>query len=207
MAEFTACGVRDTLKNVYDKIGAYWWAILLAAVALCIILFLAIAHKNKRIAKLKREIKRTRTELETERAALETERAESAAQKRMAASATAAADAAAAFAAVAMEDDVRTEEIDAPLADEEDADEVEQAANRVAYYNKASVVSQKEGNIKYIVKYDRAKDSWVIKKEGMDRVVRRLDTKEEAMTVARQLCRKHDANLVVHKKDGRFQKQ
>ena len=77
----------------------------------------------------------------------------------------------------------------------------------MSYYNNTSVISQSGGNIKFIVKYDRAKDSWVVKREGVDRAVRRVDTKEEAMTVARALCKKYNANLVVHKKDGKFQKQ
>ena len=77
----------------------------------------------------------------------------------------------------------------------------------MSYYNKTSVVSQNGGVVKFTVKYDRTKDTWVIKKDGVDRVVRRVDTKEEAMNVARALCKKYNASLVVHKKDGKFQRQ
>lgn len=61
-------------------------------------------------------------------------------------------------------------------------------------------------SIKYTVKYDRDKNSWVIKKDGTDRVVRRVTTKEEAMKIAKDLSKKYNADLVVHKKDGKFQK-
>ena len=91
--------------------------------------------------------------------------------------------------------------------DEQEKGEAEPAQPEVDYYNKSAVVSQKGGTAKYTVVYDRAKDSWVIRKAGVDRVVRRVDTKEEAMRVARALCKKYDANLVVHKKDGKFQKK
>ena len=198
---------KDTLKKINDKIGEFWWAILLAAVVLVIILFIVISHKNRRIHKLKREIKRLHAQIEIAQDEVAAQKKEVAAQKKVAAAATAAADAAAAYAATAIDDDTQTEEYDDPDTSSSFDDEVERAASRVAYYNKTSVVSQKEGNVKFTVKYDRPKDSWVIKKEGSDRVVRRLDTKEEAVAVARTLCKRFNANLVVHKKDGKFQKQ
>lgn len=207
MRNMVSSAFKDTLNKINDKIGDFWWAILLAAVVLMIVLFIVISHKNKRIRKLKRDNKRLRTELETERAEVAAQKKEVAAQKKVAAAATAAADAAAAYAATAIDDDTRTEEYDDPDTSSSFDDEVERAASRVAYYNKTSVVSQKEGNVKFTVKYDRPKDSWIIKKEGSDRVVRRLDTKEEAVAVARTLCKRFNANLVVHKKDGKFQKQ
>lgn len=61
--------------------------------------------------------------------------------------------------------------------------------------------------VKYVVKYDRMKDSWIIQRSGSDRVVRRLKTKEEAVSEARAICKRQNATLVVHKKDGKFQKQ
>lgn len=58
----------------------------------------------------------------------------------------------------------------------------------------------------YTVKYDRVKMNWVVTKEGQQRPVRRLATKDEALRVARDLAKKTGAGLYVHKKDGKFQK-
>ena len=58
----------------------------------------------------------------------------------------------------------------------------------------------------YVVKFDRTKNSWIITKKGSQRVVRRVQTKDEALHLARELCRRTGAGLYVHKKDGKFQK-
>ena len=68
-------------------------------------------------------------------------------------------------------------------------------------------MNQQSTQVKYVVAYDKLKQSWTVKKAGADRVVRRVPTKEEAMAVARELSRKTGASLEVHKKDGKFQKQ
>ena len=70
-----------------------------------------------------------------------------------------------------------------------------------------AAMNQQTTQVKYVVAYDKAKQSWTVKKAGADRVLRRVATKEEAMSVARELSRKTGASLVVHKKDGKFQKQ
>lgn len=67
-------------------------------------------------------------------------------------------------------------------------------------------VMDENSRVKYTVKYDRAKMNWIIVKEGNERPTRRVATKSEAMQVARELSKKHDAALSVHKKDGKFQK-
>lgn len=195
-------GIPAWLQKVNDTVGKYWWIILAAAVLLVIILFFTISVKNKRIRKLKRELKKTRTELETERTRNRNE--------EIFAPVTGSKD----LFGAPESDETETVEIDAEPEPEPAPkkrlpadDEVERASQGINYYNKAALVSAKEGNVKFIVKYERAKDSWVIKKEGVNRVVRRTDTKEEAMAAARVLCKKYNANLVVHKKDGKFQKQ
>ena len=48
---------------------------------------------------------------------------------------------------------------------------------------------------------------WVIKKDGASRATKRVATKEEALKIAKQLSVSHDANVSVHKKDGKFQKK
>lgn len=195
----TATKAGDFLNKVNDKVGGYLWLILAAAVILLIvILFIVIGHKNKRIKKLKKEIKNTRTQLENEKSKNLQEQTFAPVTGNK---------------AVFGEDDTQTEEIETepePVKKKNAAsldDELEREAQKTSYYNKGAVVSQKDGNIKFTVKYDRNRDSWIIKKDGVDRPVRRLDTKEEALNVARALCKKYNANLVVHKKDGKFQKQ
>ncbi len=220
----------DLLKKANDAIAKFWWIILAVAVLLCIILFIVIACKNKRIKKLKDELKKTRTKLEIERTRAKNEQLfapvtgnnASANETKTASAATAAQPAEEpSFMTRELEpvpdDDTVTEEIDNAPEPEEPIkkkkattpldEEIERAASRVSYYNKTSVVSQNGGVVKFTVKYDRTKDTWVIKKDGVDRVVRRVDTKEEAMNVARALCKKYNASLVVHKKDGKFQRQ
>lgn len=56
------------------------------------------------------------------------------------------------------------------------------------------------------VKYDRMKQSWIIVRSDSHRVVRRIKTKQEAVAVGKQLAASYDANLRIHKKDGKFQK-
>lgn len=67
-------------------------------------------------------------------------------------------------------------------------------------------IMDENSRVKYTVKYDRAKLNWIIVKEGNERPTRRVATKSEAMSIARELSKKHDAALSVHKMDGKFQK-
>ena len=60
--------------------------------------------------------------------------------------------------------------------------------------------------IKVTLKFDRNKNNWVILRTDTDRAYRRLATKQEALVVAKDLARRLHAQLVVHKKDGKFQK-
>lgn len=60
--------------------------------------------------------------------------------------------------------------------------------------------------VKVTVKFDRIKNSWVILRSDTDRAYRRLATKQEALGIAKDLARRLHAQLVVHKKDGKFQK-
>lgn len=60
--------------------------------------------------------------------------------------------------------------------------------------------------IKVTLKFDRNKNNWVILRTDTDRAYRRLATKQEALTIAKDLARRLHAQLVVHKKDGKFQR-
>lgn len=59
--------------------------------------------------------------------------------------------------------------------------------------------------IKVTLKFDRVKNSWVVLRSDTDRAYRRLATKQEALMIAKDLARRLHAQLVVHKKDGKFQ--
>ncbi|MCH5350805.1 MAG: DUF2188 domain-containing protein [Clostridiales bacterium] len=60
--------------------------------------------------------------------------------------------------------------------------------------------------IKVKVKYDHNKGNWVITRSDSDRTYRRVATKQEALSLGKDLARRLEAQLVVHKKDGKFQK-
>lgn len=219
------------MKEMWDKISAFfapgWWIILAAAVLVVLVLVIVIKAKNSRIYKLKRQLKAVRTELETSRSR------ESVIVRSRSVNSNAAAKNSGNTAAKNEEtdetvkpfkaDDAKASETvppQTPVVETVDLDEGTQsiytaekagddsteAAPEPDYYTTPAVVAPSSGSIKFTVVYDRPKDSWVIKKDGVNRVVRRVDTKEEAMQIARELCRKYNANLVVHKKDGKFQK-
>lgn len=206
----------EFLQNINDKVGGYLWLILAAAVVLLvIILFIVIGCKNRRIKKLKRELKNTRTKLEAEHAKFDEERSKFESERSQLKTESAKLKSERAklqseIAKAEAENSSADANVDQVEFDDStnspSEEEIEQMWQQLSYYNRPTEVSQKGGNIKFIVLYDRIKDSWVIKRSGSDRVVRRVDTKEEAMSVARTLCKKHDASLVVHKKDGKFQK-
>ncbi len=60
--------------------------------------------------------------------------------------------------------------------------------------------------VKVTLKFDRVKQNWVIYRSDTDRAYRRLGTKQDALPVAKDLARRLHAQLVVHKKDGKFQR-
>lgn len=60
--------------------------------------------------------------------------------------------------------------------------------------------------IKVTLKFDRLKANWVIYRSDTTRAFRRFPTKQEALVVAKDLAKRLHAQLVVHKKDGKFQK-
>ena len=59
----------------------------------------------------------------------------------------------------------------------------------------------------YRVVYDKEEKNWVVRIDGGKRASRRCATKAEALEVAKDLAKKKDADLSVHKKNGKFQKQ
>lgn len=83
---------------------------------------------------------------------------------------------------------------EAPVVDDDDdEEEIDDFGNGAA-------------TVKVTLKYDREKANWVINRSDTARAYRRIVTKQEAMVVAKDLARRLHATLVVHKKDGKFQK-
>ena len=71
------------------------------------------------------------------------------------------------------------------------------------YYDK---YGDETSAVKVTLKFDRTKNNWVILRTDTDRAYRRLATKQEALTIAKDLARRLHAQLIVHKKDGKFQR-
>ncbi len=65
----------------------------------------------------------------------------------------------------------------------------------------------KKSDSGYRVVYDRETFTWVVKKDNNTRVTRRVKTKKEALEIAKELSKRQDVNMTVHKKDGKFQKK
>ncbi len=61
--------------------------------------------------------------------------------------------------------------------------------------------------ISYRIMYDKETKTWEIRKDNAKRVIRRVKTKKEALEIAQELSKNQDLNLIVHKKDGKFQKK
>lgn len=59
----------------------------------------------------------------------------------------------------------------------------------------------------YRVVYDKEDRLWKIKRDGARRVIDSYATKDEALERVEELSESNNARVVVHKKDGKFQKQ
>lgn len=88
----------------------------------------------------------------------------------------------------------KTEKTAAP--DDEEDDEYDEYFDDYGDENSA---------VKVTLKFDRMRNAWIILRSDTDRTYRRLATKQEALVVAKDLARRLHAQLVVHKKDGKFQ--
>lgn len=59
----------------------------------------------------------------------------------------------------------------------------------------------------YRVIYDSENKEWMVKKDGAQRVIRRVRTKAEALELANQFATNQELAMSVQKKDGKFQKK
>ena len=59
----------------------------------------------------------------------------------------------------------------------------------------------------YRVIYSKEDKVWLIKRDGAKRTIASFKTKEQALARVSELCKNQNAKVIVHKKDGKFQKQ
>ena len=59
----------------------------------------------------------------------------------------------------------------------------------------------------YRVVYNKEERIWQIKKDGAKRVIASFATKDEALKRVKELCESQNLKVIVHKKDGKFQKK
>ena len=62
----------------------------------------------------------------------------------------------------------------------------------------------------YHVVHDKSSERWRIEREGAERATRRVDTKSEAISVARRLAEGGELGLgqvIVHRADGSIEKE
>ena len=88
-----------------------------------------------------------------------------------------------------------------------EAETVEHDGEEKTVETKESTQDEKKTNQKYMVTYDKEHEEWVVKKTGASRASKRCKTKKEAMEVAEILAESKDMNIIVKKKDGKFQKR
>jgi len=60
---------------------------------------------------------------------------------------------------------------------------------------------------RYHVLYRASDDSWIVKREGSDHILRVLETQKDAITFANIKALSNDTQIVIHKKDGKIRKQ
>ena len=59
----------------------------------------------------------------------------------------------------------------------------------------------------YRVLYSKEEKLWLIKRDGAKRTIASYKTKEQALLRVGDLCKNQNAKVIVHKKDGKFQKK
>lgn len=100
----------------------------------------------------------------------------------------------------ALETEEENEELTFEAADIEEPQEEKHEEQK-------STTPQKHKTVSYRILYDRETKTWEVRKDNAKRVIRRVRTKREALEIAQELCQRQDLNLVVHKKDGKFQRK
>lgn len=89
----------------------------------------------------------------------------------------------------------------------EDEKNVKEVKTESKTEEKETKTEIKERKSVYRVVYDRENRVWLIKKDGAKRVIASFATKEEALKRVKELCESQNLKVIVHKKDGKFQKK
>lgn len=83
----------------------------------------------------------------------------------------------------------------------------EKAEKKVATKKEESAEKEEEKKGSYRVIYSKEDKIWLIKRDGAKRTIASFKTKEQALARVSELCKNQNAKVIVHKKDGKFQKQ
>lgn len=213
--------MKEILEKIQNFCGEYGFYFAIAAAALLLIwliTWIALGIKCRKLKKKNKALYTANAEYIRADEQRATEAARAAVVEKQAAELPAAVaeptedERLAALLAEMDEDDAPAESVTpAPAADVREEEPYDEEFDITAMEDETAAEPKdekapKEMPVNYVVKYDRAKLSWIITKKGSQRVVRRVQTKEEALRVARELCKRTGAGLYVHKKDGKFQK-
>ena len=99
------------------------------------------------------------------------------------------------------------EKDDSTAEETEEAEEQEAEEEAEPTTETTKQETTKKASTIYHVIYDKDLKEWAIRKNSSKRASKKAKTKEEAIAIATQLCENNDAKLVVHKRDGKFQKK
>lgn len=105
------------------------------------------------------------------------------------------------------EDNENKEAEKEPAEENKTTEKVEVISDEEVVVEEVEETKEGKKSNKYRVIYSKEQKCWIVRMDGGKRASRLCATKEEALKVAKDLAKKKDANLSVHKKNGKFQKQ
>lgn len=119
-----------------------------------------------------------------------------------------------------MKEDVKEEKVEekeSAVVEDKSAVETKKSEKNKAQNNlKSTPKNEKEDKTKeeeetklgaYRVLYSKEEKLWLIKRDGAKRTIASYKTKEQALLRVSDLCKNQNAKVIVHKKDGKFQKK
>ncbi len=183
--------IADTFRFLGDFLP-YFTAIVIALTVIAFVVIVVVAVKNRKKSNdyVPDEIDRTVDEAAQKKEQESEEPEVCATEEQQSAEENA-------------EDEDEDEEITFEAEDVEPEDKSDEEGSENAK-------EQKDGSkrkVTYRILYDKESKTWEIRKDNAKRVIRRVKTKKEALEIAQELSKNQDVNLVVHKKDGKFQKK
>lgn len=76
-----------------------------------------------------------------------------------------------------------------------------------AVASQAQAPKPKKSLGRYHVMYRSSDNSWIVKREGSERILRVLETQKDAIAFANIKALTNETQIVIHKKDGKIRKQ